>query len=360
MTFQDFKYLATQSFKEWSEDKASRLAASLAYYTIFSIPPLLIIILAIVSQVFADAPARVTAEINNFVGETGGEAITAMLENASKPGDTFIATAISVITLFLGASGVFGQLQEALNTVWEVQADPNRGFLETLKDRFFSFTMVLGVGFLLLVSLLISASLTAVDEFISGIAPGAIILTRIINFVVSFAVITLLFALIYKVIPDVTIAWRDVWVGAVATAVLFSAGKWAISFYLGRAAPASAYGAAGSLIVILLWVYYSAQILFLGAEFTQVYASRYGAALAPERGAVPLTEQVRVQQGIPKQETVERKQEEAAGSPRLPHHTAVPQPSLAVQQGANKFHQGVINVLAIPTAVWQWAKRVAR
>lgn len=358
MTFTDFKYLGLQTFKEWSEDKASRLAASLAYYTVFSIPPLLIIILAITGQVFDDAQARITAEINSFIGDTGGEAITAILENASEPGETWLATIISVVTLFIGASGVFGQLQDALNTVWEVQADPNRGFLATIKDRFFSFTMVLGVGFLLLVSLIISASLAALNEFVTGFVPGAVILANILNFVISFAVITLLFALIYKVVPDVQITWDDVWIGAVVTALLFTLGKWGIGLYLGRSAPGSTYGAAGSLIVILLWVYYSAQILFLGAEFTQVYANRYGHRLEPERGAVPLSEEQRAKQGMTRKEDVKVKDEGRGLSsrPSLSHTTALLEPSPAVQQGANRFHQAVVNVLAVPTAVWQWLR----
>ena len=365
MTAQDFKYMIRQSFKEWSEDKASRLAASLAYYTIFSIPPLLIIVLAITGQVFDDAQARITAEINSFIGETGGEAIVAILENASKPADTWIATIVSIITLFLGASGVFGQLQDALNTVWEVKADPNRGFLETIKDRFFSFTMVLGVGFLLLVSLIVSASLAALNELVQGYVPGAVIVAEIINFVVSFTTITLLFALIYKVIPDVTIDWQDVWIGAVVTAALFTLGKWGITLYLSRSAPASSYGAAGSLIIILLWVYYSAQILFLGAEFTQVYANRYGSHLVPERGAVPISEAEREQQGMTRKEdeplpATKVRQTSAGSMMRARSTTAVLQSPPVLQQTINRFHQGLINVLAVPTAVWQWLRQAGR
>jgi membrane protein len=364
MKFQDLKYLVIQSFKEWSEDKASRLAASLAYYTIFSIPPLLIIILAITGQIFDDAQARITAEINGFIGETGGEAVVAILDNASRPEGTIIATIVSVVVLFLGASGVFGQLQDALNTIWEVQADPNRGFLGTIKDRFFSFTMVLGTGFLLLVSLIISASLAALNEFITGIVPEAVILATIINFVVSFAIITFLFALIYKVVPDVKINWRDVWIGAAVTALLFTLGKWANIFYMERSAPASTYGAAGSLIIILLWVYYSAQILFLGAEFTQVYANRYGSRLVPERGAIPLEEAARLQQGMTRQAKPTRKPEverevlRPLSSPV--QATAVLHPPTVLQRSANQFHQTLVNILAVPTAVWRWLRRADR
>lgn len=301
MKFKEIKYLVTQSFAEWSEDKASRLAAALAYYTIFSILPLLIIIIAIAAQVFERSlvQQQLVRQIATLVGQTGAEAIEAILENASEPEDSLLAAVVSIITLLLGASGVFGQLYDALNTIWEVQAKPGRGILGTVKDRFFSFTMVLGVGFLLLVSLIISTALQAFNELVSGILPSFLFLAQTLNFLISFAVVTILFALIYKVVPDVRVAWRDVWIGALVTAFLFAVGKWAIGLYLGNSAPGSTYGAAGSLIVLLLWVYYSAQILFLGAEFTQVYANKYGSRIVADETAVSLTLAARAQQGIP-------------------------------------------------------------
>lgn len=301
MKFKEIKYLVTQSFAEWSEDKASRLAAALAYYTIFSILPLLIIIIAIAAQVFERSlvQQQLVRQIATLVGQTGAEAIEAILENASEPEDSLLAAIVSIITLLLGASGVFGQLYDALNTIWEVQAKPGRGILGTVKDRFFSFTMVLGVGFLLLVSLIISTALQAFNELVSGILPSFLFLAQTLNFLISFAVVTILFALIYKVVPDVRVAWRDVWIGALVTAFLFAVGKWAIGLYLGNSAPGSTYGAAGSLIVLLLWVYYSAQILFLGAEFTQVYANKYGSRIVADETAVSLTLAARAQQGIP-------------------------------------------------------------
>lgn len=301
MKFKEIKYLVTQSFAEWSEDKASRLAAALAYYTIFSILPLLIIIIAIAAQVFERSlvQQQLVRQIATLVGQTGAEAIEAILENASEPEDSLLAAVVSIITLLLGASGVFGQLYDALNTIWEVQAKPGRGILGTVKDRFFSFTMVLGVGFLLLVSLIISTALQAFNELVSGILPSFLFLAQTLNFLISFAVVTILFALIYKVVPDVRVAWRDVWIGALVTAFLFAVGKWAIGLYLGNSTPGSTYGAAGSLIVLLLWVYYSAQILFLGAEFTQVYANKYGSRIVADETAVSLTPAARAQQGIP-------------------------------------------------------------
>ncbi|MCB0016263.1 MAG: YihY/virulence factor BrkB family protein [Anaerolineales bacterium] len=343
------KYLLTQTYKEWREDDAARLAAALSYYTIFSLPPLLIIILAIAGQVFVDAQTRVTAEIAGLIGDAGGEAIAAILENAADPAGTVLATLISVATLFLGASGVFGQLQDALNTIWEVQSDPNMGLWETIKRRFFSFTMVLGVGFLLLVSLLLSTGLAAIQEFVAGLLPAAVLLAQILNFLVSFGIVTLLFALIFKVIPDVQIAWRDVWIGSVVTALLFTLGKWAIGFYLGRGAPQSTYGAAGSLIIILLWVYYSAQLLFLGAEFTQVYANRYGKRLVPDEGAISLEPEPR-----PAARLAPARVDQPAAPARsvvtYPPGSALPS---ALEQRVRRFHAIMVTLLALPLALAQ-------
>lgn len=291
MNVNTLKFLITNTFKEWRDDNASRLAAALAYYTIFSIPPLLIISIAIAAQLFerATVQQQVIDQMSALIGAAGAEIAETVLENSSESDQSAIAAVISVVILLFGASGVFGELHSALNTIWEVQTKPGRGILGTLRDRFFSFTMVLGVGFLLLVSLMISTGLATVNEFISGALPGLVILAQVINFLVSFGIITVLFGLIFKVVPDVKIAWRDVWIGALVTAFLFTVGKFAIGLYLGNSAPGSTYGAAGSLIVLLLWVYYSAQILFLGAEFTQVYANNYGSHIVADEDAVPLT-----------------------------------------------------------------------
>jgi membrane protein len=308
MNLKTIRYLITQSYKEWQEDNASRLAAALSYYTIFSLPPLLVISLAIVGRFYdrQAAQEQILAQAGGLVGQSGSEVIGQILENASDPTLSSAAAVVSLVMLILGASGVFTQLQDAMDTIWEVAPKPGRGIVGTMKERFFSFTMVLAVGFLLLVSLLLSTALAAVGEFLGGLAPETLLVARIVNFIVSFGGVTLVFALIFKVIPDVKISWRDVWLGALVTAVLFSIGKWAIGYYLGRSAPASAYGAAGSLIIILLWVYYSAQILFLGAEFTQVYAHHQGDEIVADENAVPLTEKVRVQQGIPHQNPPDR------------------------------------------------------
>jgi membrane protein len=309
MKAKDIIPLIKESFSDWSEDKASRLAAALAYYTVFSISPLLVIAIAIAGQVFGQEAAQnqIVGQIQGLVGRESAEAIQGMIENARRPSASLFAASVGVITLLLGASGVFGQLQDALNTIWEVMPRSDRGIMGTIKDRFFSFTMVLGVGFLLLVSLIISAALSALNNFMTGLLPGIEIVWQILNFIISFGVITVLFALIFKVVPDVEIAWGDVWIGALVTALLFTLGKFAIGLYLGNSAVTSTYGAAGALVVILLWVYYSAQILFLGAEFTQVYANKYGSRIVADKNAVPLTEEAREQQGIPHRGSVERK-----------------------------------------------------
>lgn len=292
------------TFQEWQDDKTPRLAAALAYYTVFSLAPLLIIAIAIAGAVFGEEAARgeIVGQIQGLVGQQGAEVIEAAIENAHQPGSNTgrIASLISIVALIFGASGVFAQLQDALNTVWEVETKPGRGIKNFLRKRVLSFSMVLGIGFLLIVSLLISAALSALSTYLSGFIPGADFLWQIFNFVFSFAVITLLFAMMYKLLPDVKITWNDVWIGAIITALLFTIGKWLLGVYLARGSFGSTYGAAGSLVIILAWVYYSAQILFFGAEFTQVYARRYGSRIVPDEHAIPLTEEARAKQGMPR------------------------------------------------------------
>ncbi|HBY97286.1 MAG TPA: ribonuclease BN [Chloroflexi bacterium] len=299
--------LLKETFSEWSEDKASRLAAALAYYTVFSLGPLLIVVIAIAGVVFGQEAARgqIVAQAQGLIGRSGAQAVQTIIQNARQPTSGIVATSIGIVTLLLGASGVFGQLQDALNTIWEVMPKPGRGLMGAITDRFVSFTMVLGIGFLLLVSLVLSAVLTGLATFFGDVLPIPGFVLQIVDFVVSFAVITLLFAMIYKVLPDVEIAWGDVWIGAAMTSLLFTIGKFLIGLYLGRSAVTSTYGAAGSLVVILLWVYYSAQILFFGAEFTQVHARRYGSRIVPTEDAIPVTEKARAEQGIPHRETTE-------------------------------------------------------
>lgn len=280
--------LIQESFTEWQEDKASLLAAALAYYTVFSITPLLVIAIAIAGAVFGQDAARgeILKQMNGLVGIQGAQVIETALANADQPQLGSIASIISVIILLIGASGVFAQLQEALNTVWNVKAKPEKqGIWEFIRKRLLSFGMVLAIGFLLLVSLILSAMLSGISNLDINLLPGFDPLWEIVNFVISFGFVSLLFALIYKYLPDVKIRWKDVWVGAIITALLFTIGKYLIGLYLGQGSLGSTYGAAGSLIIFLAWVFYSAQILLFGAEFTQVYARKYGRKILPNSHA---------------------------------------------------------------------------
>jgi membrane protein len=283
--------LLRETFREWQDDKASQLAAALSYYTAVSIAPLLVIVIAIAGLALGTQAAQdeLIAQITGLVGAEGGAIIKTIVENADRPGLATLAGILGAITLVWSSSNVFSQLQSSLNTIWGVEAKPGgsgiSAIVNTIRERFLSFGMVVVIGFMLLVSLVVSAALTAVGTYFSGYLEGLGLLWQIVNFVVSFGVITLLFALMFKVLPDLRIAWRDVWLGAAVTALLFVVGKSLIGLYLGNQSIGSAYGAAGSLVVFLLWVYYSAQIFFFGAEFTQVYATRYGAGVTPNKGA---------------------------------------------------------------------------
>jgi membrane protein len=272
-----------ETFSEWSEDKASRLAAALAYYTVFSIAPIILIVVAVAGLAFGQeaAQGQIDRQLQSLMGNTGAQAIQQMVAHGREHGAGVIATILGLAALIFGASGTFAELKDSLNTIWEVQPKAGSGILKTIRDRFLSFTMVLGIGFLLLVSLVLSAALAAFGHYLSGLMPGMAAISMALNFFIAFAIITLLFAMMFKILPDVEIAWKDVWVGAAVTAFLFTIGKLAIGLYLGRGAFSSSYGAAGALIIVLLWVYYSAQILFFGAEFTQVYARRYGSRIVP-------------------------------------------------------------------------------
>jgi membrane protein len=269
---------------------------------VFSLAPLLVIAIAVASLVFdpAEVQRGVVEQVGGLVGSEGAGLIETMIQNAQQPGTGIVATILGVVGLLLGALGAFGQLQDALNTIWEVKPKSGGGILALLRDRLLSLTMVLVVGFLLLVSLVISAGLAAVGNFMASLLPESELLLQVLNFALSFAVITVLFALMFKYMPDAKIAWGDVWIGAAITALLFTIGKILIGLYLGNASVTSSYGAAGSLAVLLLWMYYSAQIFFLGAEFTQVYANRFGSRVVPAENAERVTAEDRAQQGIPK------------------------------------------------------------
>jgi membrane protein len=304
----DIVNLFSQTIADWSADRVPRLGAALAYYSAFSITPLLLLVIAVASRLFGQKAAEgaIVSELGDTLGTPVARAIQDMLENAHDSGATSLATALGIVILLFAASGVFGELQDALNTIWKVQPKPGRAWLTILRDRFFSFTMVVGTGFLLLVSLVISAALAAVGKFLTDEAlPGGVTLWQGVTWLVSLAFIALVFGLIYKVVPDVKLRWSDVWPVALLTVLLFSLGKFALSLYLGWGTTTSAYGAAASLVVLLLWVYHSAQILLFGAEFTRVYALRYGSHfVVAADNAVPVTEEERARQGMPRPEDV--------------------------------------------------------
>lgn len=273
------KYIGVlkQTFKEFGEDKVPRLGAALAYYTIFSIGPLLLIAVAMAGIFLGDEAARggISTELGKVFGAEMAKALETMIQAAAKPKSGTIATIIGVLTLMLGASGVFGQLKDALNTIWNVEPEKAGGVLGFLKGRFLSMAMVLGIGFLLLVTLVVDTVINAMGGYLERLVGGEAVM-HVIQLGLSFVVAVVLFAAIFRILPDLTIAWRDVWLGAAFTSLLFVLGKFGLGIYLGKAAPGSAYGAAGSLVILLIWVYWSSQIMLLGAEFTQVYAREHG------------------------------------------------------------------------------------
>jgi membrane protein len=269
-----FWFTLKQTFWAWNGHEAPRLGAALSFYTMLSLAPLLILVVAIASVLFGHSAAQseIIGQVQGFMGAEGAKAVASVIERGQRPTGVF-ASVIGVATLLVGASGAFSELQSALNKIWDVQPKKGSGVASLIKSRLFSFGMVLAVGFLLLVSLVITAALAVVGRFFGEILPMPEPLMQTINFAVSFAGISALFALIFKYVPDARIKWRDVWEGAIATALLFTIGKSLIGLYLGKAAVGSAYGAAGSLIVVIVWVYYSAMIFFFGAEFAHVRAT---------------------------------------------------------------------------------------
>lgn len=280
--------LLKDAFAQWWEDNPFQLSAALAYYTIFSLAPLLIIVIAIAGFIFGHEATenQIVGALQGVIGQESAQAIQAMLHSADKRGSGLMATIIGLVTLLIGATGVFGQLQYSLDTIWGVSPKPERGVIGLLRDRLATFLMVLGIGLLLLIALVASTIVAAANAFFGPTLPGGPLLWQSVDFLISLGLTMLLFAMIYKILPDVSIAWKDVWVGAAITALLFTLGKILIGLYLGYSSIASAYGAAGSLVVILLWVYYSALIFFFGAEVTQVYANRYGSGVKPAKNAV--------------------------------------------------------------------------
>lgn len=294
MSLREVWRLIPKTLSAWTEQNALEWGAALAYYTAFSIAPLLIIALTVVELVYkGDTLAYVHYEIASLIGENAAKVITAAIQSMRTSEHGWLANVISIAALSIGATSVFAQLQSTLNRIWGVEPKPDHFWQDLLKQRLISFAMILGISFLLLVSLLVSAFLAAVTAYFSYLLPGVDFLWEFLDAGVSFAIVVVLFAAIYRTIPDVHIEWRDVWTGAMVTAILFVAGKFAIGLYLGRSGIASAYGAAGSVLILLAWVYYSSQILFFGALFTKFYTEENRRKIKPIPGAEAVTKEAK-------------------------------------------------------------------
>ena len=282
--------LFRQAVLSWKADYAPSMGAALAYYTVFSVAPLLLIVISVAGLVFGREAARgeIMIQLSGLMGEQGALAVQSMLEAVNKPKEGIVATVIGVALLLVGATTVFGELQDALDRIWRAPAlADGKSWLKLLRVRLLSFSMIMCLGFLLMVSLVASAALAALAKWWAPVFGGWAALAQGVNFLFSFVTVTIGFAMIYKIMPRVRVQWRDVWVGAAVTALLFAIGKHLIGLYIGKSSVASGYGAAGSLVVVLVWVYYSAQIFLLGAEFTWVYAHEYGSLRHVERPGAP-------------------------------------------------------------------------
>jgi membrane protein len=292
LRWRDVKSIFSASFAEWNKHKAPRLGASLAFYTLLSLAPLLLVLVSIVGIVLGQqaAEADIISQVRSLVGSTGAKAVEALIEGSRNTTDGIIATVFGVLTLSFGASGVLIELRDALNTIWEVPAPELSGWkwiYGSVKERLFSFALVLAIGFVLIVSLAISTWISAVGAWSASVLPAHEAILQVLNFIVSFLIITGLFSAIYKFVPDIRLEWRDVIFGGAVTSLLFTLGKLALGAYLGKASFASTYGAAASIVALIVWVYYSGQIFFMGAEFTKIFANRYGSQTSHQRGPVP-------------------------------------------------------------------------
>jgi membrane protein len=272
-----------ETYEEWRNDNAMTLGAALAFYTTFSLAPLLIIVIAIFGYILGEKTvlAEILKRVHEMIGPEGAQAVKMMIKDAYRPGTGFWATVIGITVIAVGSTSAFVMLKQALNIMWGAKPNPSSSVWFFIKERLLSFVMILIIGVLLILSFSLSIALAFVTGFFHNILPIPPFFIQVGDFVISIFLITLLFALIYKVLPDVEIAWTDVWIGSAVTAILFSLGKFLFGMYLGRSSISSAYGAASSLAIILMWVYYSAQIFFIGAELTQVYANRYGSRVKP-------------------------------------------------------------------------------
>lgn len=284
-----FRRLVKQTFNQWNEREPFNNSIIISYYTIFSLPGLLVIVINVAGYFYdkKEVTKQITGQIQAMVGGDTANDVQSIIDKASEGKETVISSILGIATLLFGATGVFYQLQQILNKMWEVKPKPKQKILKLIRDRVFSFGLILAVGFLLLVSLVLSAGLSALSDWVLGyIADSLKLLFVVLDFVVSFTVVTVLFASIYKFLPDAKIRWKDVWVGAIMTSVLFVIAKFGLGVYFGTSDPGSTYGAAGSIILIMLWVSYAGLILLFGAEFTRVYADEYGKKVQPTDTAV--------------------------------------------------------------------------
>ena len=287
MNLREIFGLTKAAFKGWSDDEAASMGAALAFYTLFSMAPLLLLVISLAGLVIGTDTARdlIHTQLVTLLGDKGASAVQSVLQAADDRAEGFVAATVSFLTLILGATTVFAELRRDLDIIWKTKKkEKEHGLWKLIGGRVWSFGLVLTIGFLLMISLAMSAAVTALGSYFAASLPGAPFILRSLEFLVSFLVITGLFAMIYKILPSARIEWRDVWVGAAVTSLLFWVGKYLIGLYIAKSAVASPFGAAGTLVVVIVWVYYSAQIFFLGAEFTRAYAMREGSRQAAELG----------------------------------------------------------------------------
>lgn len=287
---QKFPHWVKLSFSRWQSDNAMRMAAALAYYTVFSLAPLILAAISVAGLFFGPeaATGQIYAQLKGALGASVAASIEELVKAASKPAEGIWGAIVAFLLVLLGASGVFGELKDSLNVIWRVPKKESSGIMDWIRGRFLSITMVLGVCFLLLVSLVVNAGLGVAAEFGTSLVPGIPAVMQVVTTVVSFGMITVLFALLFKYLPDTKVTWHDVWIGSAVTAFLFTVGKTGLEIYIAKASPASVYGAAGTLALVLIWVYYSAQIFFMGAEFTAIFAQEEGSRSANEAKATLL------------------------------------------------------------------------
>lgn len=300
-TLKQYWNLLSTTFSEFMNDRAMKLGAALSYYTIFSLPPLLVIIITITGTVYGVEAVRgeIFGQIRGLIGDESAKQVQEILKNVALSRDSVWATTIGIITLVFGASGVFAEIQDSINYIWALKAKPKRGFIKLVMNRLLSFSMIVSVGFLLLVSLVVNAFMEILINRLEALFSNATWLVYSTNMILTFIIITTLFSIIFRVLPDGKVAWKDTLVGAIFTAILFMIGKAAIGLYLGNSDVSSTYGAAGSIIIILLWVYYSAIILYFGAEFTKVYAYTYGRKIIANDYAVHIEKEEKERESDP-------------------------------------------------------------